>query len=276
RAVELGFTGLGLTDTADLGGAVRFALEARRLGIRPIIGAELEVDGRPIGLLARDAEGYRNLAALVTRARSGALERWQPGQPEVPRGHPGIRWTDLAARSAGLHLLTGPAAGPVAALVRAERAPEAARLVAEWREVFGHRLAIEVQRHHAGSREAALADALIELAGREGVPWVAAQDPRYLGNRSRLVHDMLTALRAGLTLEAAAHAGVLLPSGRWRLQSPEEMRTLWQREPEGLETGERIALECGFALAWMRPPLPRFPVPEGQTDASFLRQQVEA
>src|SRR5690606_17358278 len=143
RAAELGYTALGLTDTADLGGAVRFTLEARRLGIRPVIGAELEVGGRPVALLARGAEGRRNPASLVTRARSGALERWRPGRTDVPRGHPGIRWTDLVERNAGLQLLTGPAAGPVAALVRAGRASDAARLVARWREVFGHRLAIE-------------------------------------------------------------------------------------------------------------------------------------
>ena len=71
RAAELGYPALGLTDTADIGGVIRFALEARKQGIRPIAGAELSVGGRPIAVLARDAQGFRNLAALVTRARLG-------------------------------------------------------------------------------------------------------------------------------------------------------------------------------------------------------------
>jgi error-prone DNA polymerase len=274
RAAELGYTALGLTDTADLGGLVRFALEARRLGVRPIAGAELEVDGHPVALLARSAEGYRNLAGLVTRSRSGALGTWERERPHVPRGRPRLRWKDIAERSDGLQLLTGPATGKVASLLRRNDAAGAARLLAEWYEVFGRRLAVEVQRHHAGAREGELADALIALAHRIGMPWVACQDPRYLGQRSRLVHDMLTALRAELTLDAAARDGALLPNGRWRLLPPGEVRALWGREQEGLEAAERIGEECSFELAWMRPPLPHFPVPDGMNDDSFLRQCV--
>src|SRR5450759_3229263 len=70
-AAAMGYSALGLTDTADLGGVVRFALKAWELKVRPIIGAELNVDGRPAAFLARTAEGYHNLASLVTRARSG-------------------------------------------------------------------------------------------------------------------------------------------------------------------------------------------------------------
>ena len=41
RAAELGYGTLGLTDTADLGGVVRFVVAARRAAIRPLVGAEL-------------------------------------------------------------------------------------------------------------------------------------------------------------------------------------------------------------------------------------------
>src|SRR5688500_5810931 len=70
-AAGLGYDALGLTDTADIGGIIRFALEATKQGIRPIAGAELSVGGRPIAVLARDARGFRNLAGLITRARLG-------------------------------------------------------------------------------------------------------------------------------------------------------------------------------------------------------------
>ncbi len=276
RAAELGYAALGLTDTADLGGVVRFVLEARKRGVKPLVGAELEVDGHPMALLARTAEGYRNLAALVTRSRSGALSTWRRERPHVPRGMPAVRWADVAERSAGLQALTGPAAGCAASLLRHGDAAGAARHVAQLREVFGPHVAIEVQRHHAGAREAGLADALVTLAERTGVPWVACQDPRYLDNRSRLVHDMLTALRAGLTLDAAAHAGVLLPNGRWRLLPADELRQLWADDPGGLDAADRIAAECSFDLSWMRPPLPHFPVPDGRTDDAFLRACAEA
>lgn len=276
RAAELGYPSLGLTDAADLGGVVRFVLEARRQGIKPIVGAELNLDGRPVALLVCDAQGYRNLAGLVTRARVGDLDTWDREHPHTHRGRTNITWTEVAERSAGLYLLTGPASGPLASSIRAGDRAAALRRLAEWREVFGSRLAVEVQRHDVSAQETALADALIELAESAGVPWVVAHDPRYLDRRSRLVHDMLTALRAGLTLDEAERRGALLPNGRWRLLPPEEMARLWAARPEGVYQSERIAARCDFNLSWMRPPLPRFEVPAGHTDDSFLRVCVEA
>src|SRR6185312_13901962 len=73
RGAELGYTALGLTDTADLGGIIRFGVACRAHHVRPIVGAELMVEGRPLALLARSKQGYSNLASLVTRSRSGRL-----------------------------------------------------------------------------------------------------------------------------------------------------------------------------------------------------------
>ena len=129
RAKSLGYRALGITDTADLGGIVRFAIEARTAirspwcrfvakhsdaapcphcehTLRPIIGAELNVVlgplgpiapqgrratrqiGYPIALLARTAEGYRNLASLITRARIGEWESWSLESQAERRGRP--------------------------------------------------------------------------------------------------------------------------------------------------------------------------------------------
>ncbi len=274
RAAELGYPAIGITDAADLGGVVRFVCEARRGGIRPIVGAELIVDGHPAAFLVETAEGYRNLAALVTLARVGDLDTWDREHPHTTRGQAGVPWAEVARRSAGLTALTGPPSGRLASLLRADRRFEAARLLAEWREAFGRRLAVEVQRHEVGPWERALADELIALAEREHVPWVVVNEPRYLDRRSRLVHDMLVALRADLTLQAAADQGLLLPNGRWRLPPPSEMARQWADRPEGLEESARMAQRSNFSLAWMRPPLPHFDVPEGHTDDSFLRQCV--
>ena len=192
RAAALGYESLGITDAADLGGVVRFALAARRCGVRPVVGAELVVDGRPLTLLVRTAEGCRNLGALVTLARSGELGAWPDGGPargvpprhhdavvraggrhrpdagsglaprtpaadRPPRGQPAVGWTHVAERSAGLHLLTGPADGALAAaLLGAPDAPVltppagAERLLARYRDAFGDRVAVEAQLHDRG------------------------------------------------------------------------------------------------------------------------------
>jgi error-prone DNA polymerase len=263
RAAELGHTRIALVDSGDLGGVIRFALSAERVGVKPIAGAELRVDGRPIALLARNEGGYRNLAHLVTRARL-----------ESGRGSPGLTAVEVAARAEGLHLLTGPPTGELAALLeKGERARARDRL-ARWREAFGSRMAVEVQCHHVSGAESALIDALIELAEDAETDWVITNEPRYLDDRGRWVHDIQTALRCGLDVPTARQRGRLLPNGEWRLKSPAEMALLWKGREKGLEASFGIAEECDFSLRWLRPPLPRFPLPAGHDDDTFLREQV--
>jgi error-prone DNA polymerase len=332
RAAALGYRSLGVTDAADLGAAVRLVTAARRVGVRPIVGAELVVDGRPLALLVATAEGCRNLGALVTLARSGKLAAW-PGvggrgdgaagtdggvdgpaeeraagppprrQDRGPRpadrhhaaargtapspapsggapprrGHPTLTWSQVAERSAGLHLLTGPAEGALAAALAGDRGSlpagaerDAGRLLGRYREAFDDRMAVEVQLHGLGRWEEALAGALVEAAGREGVPWVVATAPRYVDGAGRRVHDVLTALRARLTLAEAAERGVLRANGSWRLRSPDEVARRWAGCEAGLAASVEIAARCDFELGWLRPPLPRFPVPPGESDDGFL------
>lgn len=287
RGAELGYPALGLTDTSDLGGVIRFVIEAERQGIKPLVGAEIVIDGCPAAFLALDEEGYRNLAGLVTRARMGDGLDGPAGQGsageqpvesgalhEPGRGRPQITWSDLAESSTGLFALTGPASGRPASLLRANRREEAAFNLARWRDLFPGRLAVEVQLHHTSGAEAALAAALIQLAECGGVPWVVANDPRYLDAGGRLTHDLLTALRAGVDVNTAAAWGLLRPNGEWRLKSPAEMLKLWKGREAGLEESRRIADLCTFDLSWLRPPLPRFPVPTGHDDDTWLRELV--
>jgi error-prone DNA polymerase len=232
------------------------------------------IDGCPAAFLARTKEGFNNLASLVTRSRVGELSTWQKGDGKKTRGCPRISWQQVAERSEGLQVLTGPASGPVASCLRAGDYKGAERTLCRWRDVFGDRLAVEVQLHHASGNESALATALIELAERHRVPWVICHEPRYIDNDSRLVHDVLTALRYDTTIDDALTRGLLHPNGEWRLASPEEMATRWKGRESGLEESERIAGECDFSLAWVRPPLPKFPVPAGHDDDTFLYEKV--
>ena len=282
HAAELGYTALGLTDSADLGGTIRFVLEAERRGIKAIVGAELVVEGHPTAFLARDARGYRNLAALVTLARMGDLSDWGAGDRSVARassspipqrGYPALTFNDVASRNDGLYCLSGPATGELATLVRTGRGDEAVYQLDRWREVFGARFLVEVQMHHAGGHELALAASLIELADRGRVGWMISNDARYLNGASRLVHDLLTANRADVCVNTAAAWGFLLPNGEWRLKSPEEMALLWKGREAGLEAAAAVAAECGvFDLRWLRPPLPAYPVPPGHDDDTYLRE----
>ena len=277
HAVALGYRSIGITDTADVGGLVRAMLAVRehRCDMHILAGAELRVDGRPMAFLARNAGGYRNLAGLITQSRVGAWGVWDKTAAGKGRGRPNITRAQLFARSEGLHALTGPASGALAAFMRAGDREGAERWLAEFREMFRGRIAVEVQLHHAGGAEGALAGALIELAERRGVPWVVVNDPRYIDESSRVVHDLLTALRHEMEVSVALRAGVLHPNGEWRLLSAAEMQRRWQGREAGIEESARIAADLEpLELAWMRPPLPEFSKLVGRDADEFLREKT--
>ncbi|MSR02899.1 MAG: DNA polymerase III subunit alpha [Gemmatimonadetes bacterium] len=269
HAKALGYHAVGLTDSADLGGIVRFGVTCREQGLRPVIGAQLVVDGRPMALLVRSAIGFQNLAALITHSRVGNLRRWT--KRTATRGRPELTWDDVAHRHEGLHLLTGPASGALATAILDRRPADADALLARYRSAFGDRVAIEVGLHYAGRREEALAGALIRLSKHRGVPWFATRNPRYIDPGTRLVHEVLTALRHGTTVPAATDQGLLHPNGEWMLLSPEQMAVRWRGAEAGLETAADLADQCEFNLRWVRPPLPTFSVPAGHDNDSFIR-----
>ena len=238
RARQLGYTHLGVTDCADLGGIAKFAVEAmaptkdlecarvtdhEQLGrsdcavcqrpVQPIVGAELEVDGHPAAFIARNPAGYQNLAALVTLARVGEWRRWDKPEQGKRRGRPGVTWEHVTQHACGLHALTGPANGPLASRVRAGDQVNAKRMLNEWRALFAEHLSVEVQLHYTGGHESALASDLIALSEKNGVPWVVSHDPRYIDDGGRLVHDVLTALRHETDLSQAMERGLLRSNG---------------------------------------------------------------
>jgi error-prone DNA polymerase len=240
-------------------------------------GAEAEAFAGPgAGVVGTDAESAstpaRSLSPSRGRPRFRSLSR-RYAVPLPERGRPALTFEDVLAHSDGLWCLTGPATGEFATYVRTGRSAEAVYLLDRWREVFGPRLVIEVQLHHVGGHESALAGSLIELAERGRVRWAVSNDPRYLDGPGRLVHDLLVANRAGVCVNTAASWGLLLPNGEWRLKSPAEMRRLWQGREQGLDATLEIADDCAaFDLRWLRPPLPTFPVPAGHDDDTFLRE----
>ncbi len=272
RAKALGYHALGLTDRADLGGIVKFQMACKAAGITPVVGAELLVDGYPLAFLVRSAAGFNNLAALITLARVGPIETWDPNT--ATRGRPRVSWEDVAERNEGLHLLTGPPSGALAQALRERRFDRADHLLASYRSAFGDRVAIEVHFHAAGRSEAALAGALVTLAYQRGVPWFPTTNPRYVDEGSRLLHDALTALRHDTTVAEATERGLLHPNGEWSLADPTVMAARLHGAEAGLDTTLRLARECAFDHKWIRPPLPKFETPEGHDDDSWLRHLV--
>ena len=97
RAARLGYTALALVDRDGLSGAPRFLKAARAAGVRPIVGAELSLDGGgALPLLVETQRGYRNLCRLITRMKAG-----------VPKGEGRLRLEMLEGLVEGLFALAG-------------------------------------------------------------------------------------------------------------------------------------------------------------------------
>ncbi|MBX9927991.1 MAG: PHP domain-containing protein [Gemmatimonadaceae bacterium] len=266
RAAALAMPALGLTDHDDLGGAVRFATACTTLGVQGIIGVELTLaladDARAsIVLLAEDREGYGNIASLITRARL-----------DHPRGAPRVTLDTLAAHSRGIYALTGGSTGWVAQELARGASERACDALATLLDLFERRVAVEVWDHAIPAQQP-LTRELIALATAMDIPWVVANDVHYATPRERIAHDVLTALRHGVPLDAMGTR--LRPNGEWYLKGYAQLRRRWQHDERGLQTSLAIAERCAFRLATLRPRLPHFALPAGVSEDAYLAQLVE-
>ena len=92
QAVQLGLSGLALTDGDGLYGSVKAHLAAREVGLKLVHGARVMLtDAPPVVVYVQDAEGYRHLCQVLSRSRLAH-----------PKGEAGIGWRALAERSTGL------------------------------------------------------------------------------------------------------------------------------------------------------------------------------
>ena len=260
RASELGLTSLALTDLDDLGGAVRFAEGCEEHGVRPIFGAELTLDaGGSVVLLCEDARGWRNLSALVTRARA-----------DRPRGEPCVDLELLDRRARGLICLSGGHAGALER-ARSESLARAERLAGQLAEIFPRRFYVEVNDHALVEDVERTRDRLL-VARRLGLPWVAAGDVRHATSADKLVHDAMRCLNRKISLPEAGDA--LFPNDARRLRSAAELGRAFRDAPEGVWRSLEVAERCRFHLRELRPTLPRFPLPPGVDADALLAERV--
>ncbi|MBS0375078.1 MAG: error-prone DNA polymerase [Proteobacteria bacterium] len=249
RAVELGYRALALTDECSLAGVVRAHVAARAGGLPLLIGSELALaDGPRLVLLATDRAAYGRLVALLTRGRRAA-----------PKGRYHLTRADLdAALPAGCLALWLPGAVPDAADGR-------------WlRERFGRDAWLAVELNASGGDRARLA-ALTALGAALGLPAVASGDVHLHRRERQRLQDVLTAVRLGVTVDAAGHA--LYPNAERCLKPREELA---RRYPAALLAATlAVAERATFSLEELRYEYPEELVPAGHTPTSWLAALTE-
>ncbi len=280
EAARLGLETLALTDHDGMYGVPQFAQAAGRLrdqGIRlgTVFGAELSLDlpsaqtgvpdpeGRHLLVLARDAEGYRRLCAVISAAQLAGRAK---GRPVYDVGA-------LAAAHGGHWVvLTGCRKGAVPAALAAGGPGAAWRELGALTGMFGHEnVMVELTCHHdPGDDERN--DLLIRLADLADVGVVAAGNAHFAAPAQARLAQALAAIRARRAL--ADMDGWLAAAGQAYLRSGAEMAALLRRYPGVLGRTAALGRECAFDFRVIAPDLPDCPVPHGHTEASWLRELV--
>ncbi len=272
RAQALGYSSLAITDDCSLSGVVRAHVEAQKLGMRLIIGAEMALAPAPesvepgprLVLLAQTRRGYGNLVQWITVARRRA-----------PKGQY-IAWmSDLegqVARAPMLAGLPGCLALLLAPPVLAAAQPLATLLAqAQWLKTWlGDRAAIALPLLRL-PHDALLVELVKQVSERTGLPIVAVGSVQmHLRSRKPLL-DALTATRLRCSVAEAGLA--IAPNAEAHLRSRMRLAALYR--PEWLAQAQAMAQSCTFTLAELHYEYPREIVPEGQTPTSWLRQLTE-
>ncbi|MGI8958594.1 MAG: error-prone DNA polymerase [Bryobacteraceae bacterium] len=262
---------LAITDTQGVYGSPRFHLVAKKLGIRALIGAEVNSwENCRYTLLAEDRRGYQNLCRLITRTkfREGKL-----GKPE----NPFATHEDFAEYAHGLVCLTGGEEGPLAHAFNELEGPAAAEAAHDRLEqlvgLFGAKnVFVEVQRHYRRKQEVRN-QALVELARSMNLPLLATNGVTHGTEERRALQDVLTCIRHKTTI---AEAGKLLNFNSERhIKSSAEMKMLFADVPDAFEQTVELASRLDFTLADLGYEFPRYPVPGGETEMSYLRKLAD-
>ncbi len=272
RAKELGMEALALTDHGNLYGAIEFYKEAKKAGIKPILGVEayLAPHGRlnkrvgidekryHIVLLAKNLTGWKNIIALVTKSN---LE----GFYYKPR----IDKELLEQHHEGVICLSACYGGEIPKLITEKKMDEA-RAAAQWyQKTFGDDFYLELQPH---SPE--LHAPLLMLSQELGIPVVATQDIHYTTHEDATAHEILLAVQTSSKLDDEDRLS--LKNYDLSLRPAEEMAEIFKDIPQALENTVRIAAMCDVTIEMGKSRLPKFDPPEGMgTSFEYLKRLVE-
>ncbi|MGB9072653.1 MAG: error-prone DNA polymerase [Terriglobales bacterium] len=218
--------------------------------------------GLRLPLLVASRAGYQNLCRLITKMKLRAEQKDGAFAEEQ----------DLVENVAGLICLTGGDEGPLAAALAQGGPQPALQAVRRLAEIFGpQNVYVELQRHFQRSEEYRNRVA-IEIAQALRLPLLATNGAGYATPRERELGDALTALRHHRTLTTAGR--LLARNSERHLKPPAEMQALFADSPEAIANTLELSSRLEFTLNDLGYEFPRYPVPEGETMMSFLRERT--
>ena len=275
---DSGMVAVAQTDHGTLSGAIEFYKEATAKDVKPIIGMETYVASRTLAekdpakdkvyyhliLLATNNTGYRNLMRLSTIANMQGFY-YKPRLDHVV----------LEKYNEGLIALSGCIGGEVGDALR-QGQPDKAKEIAEWyKKIFGDRYYIEVQDHghpdHPSKwlEQVEVNKQLIQLAQDLGISCVVTCDAHYLRHEDQIAHEILLCVQTGSFLSDEKRMS--LANFELHVTDPQEIIKRWGTDhPDFIKNTRAIADRCNVTIELGKILIPKFPVPEGETEKSYL------
>jgi len=247
---------IAITDLSNLFGALKFYKQGRAKGTKPIIGAEIFLEGlggdttalSRMVLLVQNKQGYLNISELLARGFT----------QNVVKGQAVIKLAWLQELHDGLICLSGAQAGPVGqALVQGD-AGRAADVALQLAGVFPHRFYLELQRAGRADDEAHVA-AAVQLAARLKLPVVATHPVQFTTPDDFEAHEARVCIADGEILGNAKR--VRKYTREQYFKSSAEMQALFADIPSAIANTLEIAKRCSLTLVLGKPQLPAFPTP---------------
>lgn len=274
RAKECGHDAVALTDHGVLYGVPAFLAACKKEGIKAIVGCEVYVaprsrfdktsgNGQPhhLVLLCKNEIGYKNLLQMV----SASFTEGFYSKPRVD--------TELLRRyHEGLIALSACLAGKIPRMLSAGDFEAAKQSALEYADIFGKdNFYIEIQNHGI-EEERQILQELVRLAEECELPLVATNDCHYLCRRDANTQAILMCIQMNKTITDGRPLG--FETDEFYYKDTSEMKLLFGKYEGAIENTVRIAERCCLELGEGGVVLPKYPVPNGQDSAKYLRSLV--
>ncbi|MBS4021426.1 MAG: DNA polymerase III subunit alpha [Dethiobacter sp.] len=280
RAKVLGMPALAITDHGTMYGVIDFYKEAKKAGIKPLIGCEVYVSPRRrtdrdpridskqhhLVLLARDQEGYLNLMELVSRGFS-------EGFYYKPR----VDHELLLRHNRGLTALSACIAGEIPQALLENRLQDALSLIAFYKQTFGEEYFFLELQDHGLPEQKMINEAVVRLARETKTPLVVTNDLHYINKSDAEAHDVLLCIQTAKTVEDEKR--MRFSTSEFYLKTAAEMSALFTKSgidptamAEAMSNTLVIADSCNLDFEFGNTHLPVYEIPAGYDENSYLRE----
>ena len=276
KCKENGMDALAITDHGHMYGAIEFYKEAKKAGIKPIIGVEAYIaergrkDKEPgidnkryhLTLLAKNKIGYKNLMRLVSLANT-------EGYYYKPRMDKEI----LRQYSEGIICLSGCMGSQLSQAVIADNIEKAEELIKEHQEIFGkENYFLEVHSHPLIENDKKLREGIVKLGKKWNILVVAGQDSHYLCKGDHDAHLTLLKVNTGV-IDNKEGTKLEFSEDDFSLIDEKTATEYFKDTPDAVKNTKIVADLCeDYDLELGKAYFPDYPIPEGKTADEMLRE----